>query len=198
MKKIPFRPVTMPCTAKHSRKSSKEKTKSKNYQKNSCFNSNIASSSNTKLKQSTSLSKIKQLLIPNTNDFRTLLSKYSLVSHLTSQSNNKQNAKTYMNTNANSNSLSKSYIKNNNNDMKLVPSSSYQANSLFSHNGHKFNLKIQSSTTTKQNINKCLPVTLPTSFNKKFDELGSNSKSRSKKREICNKNFMNQLYKYPH
>ena len=194
MKKIPFRPVTMPCTAKHSRKSSKEKTKSKNYQKNSCFNSNIASSSNTKLKQSTSLSKIKQLLIPNTNDFRTLLSKYSLVSHLTSQSNNKQNAKTYMNTNANSNSLSKSYIKNNNNDMKLVPSSSYQANSLFSHNGHKFNLKIQSSTTTKQNINKCLPVTLPTSFNKKFDELGSNSKSRSKKREICNKNFNTKMY----
>ena len=181
MKRIPFKPITTPCTAKHSRKPSndmndKKNNNNNNIQKNSCFNVNIISSNNTKLKQSqsTSLSKIKNIIIPNTNDLRSLLSKYSIVSHLTSQSTTKHNNKTYFNTNnnninVNNNSLSKSYIKQTK-DMQLIPSSSYQAKTLFSHNGHKFNLKIQSSTTTKQNLKQCLPVTLPTTFNKKTED----------------------------
>ena len=91
----------------------KKNNNNNNIQKNSCFNVNIISSNNTKLKQSqsTSLSKIKNIIIPNTNDLRSLLSKYSIVSHLTSQSNTKHNNKTYFNTNnnninVNNNSLS--------------------------------------------------------------------------------------------
>ena len=86
MKRIPFKPITTPCTAKHSRKPSndmndKKNNNNNNIQKNSCFNVNIISSNNTKLKQSqsTSLSKIKNIIIPNTNDLRSLLSKYSFL-----------------------------------------------------------------------------------------------------------------------
>lgn len=172
MKKIPFKPSTTPVTAKHSRKTSKEK------KKNTCFNSNV---SKAKQPQTKSLSKIKNIVVPSTNDFRSLLSKYSLVSHLTHH-NTKMKNKTY----TNNNSLTKSYSKHN--DMKIAAASSaYQTKTLLSHN--KFNLKIQSSLNTNMNIKQ--NVTVPNSFMKNNEE---SQKKNTKKKTHKNNCVNNKMY----
>ena len=121
--------------------------------------------------QSTSLNKVKRIKIPNTNDFKNLLSKYSIINHITNPLNykGKHNPHHKHNTNVmNHFNMSKSYIKQVN-QMKLSSSSYYpnkplllQQNDLFQNtfnilNNNNNNSNIHSTNTTKQNLKRFYP-----------------------------------------
>jgi len=138
-------------TVKQSKKNSQEKKNyiNKNKIKKNCQKSN----SNSKI-NSTSTTKIKNILINNNYNYKHLLSKYSVLSHLTTQtnhySNNTQNNTKQINQNHNPTQLSKSYAYNkytleansNKNYFKLV-----EKNNLDSF--------VNNSATYKKLFNKC-------------------------------------------
>ncbi len=117
-------------TVKHSKKNSQEK---KNYiNKNKTKKNNTQKTNSNSKINLTSTTKIKNILINNNYNYKHLLSKYSVLSHLTTQtnhySNNTQTNTKQINQNNNPTQLSKSYAYNkytletnsNKNNFKLI------------------------------------------------------------------------------
>ena len=144
MKKINLNSYkTTPITAYQSKKVSKEKNNIKR-------NLNVQSSSHSNSKsKSTSVTKIKNIVIPTMNNFKSLLSKYSAVSHLTTNtinnniSHNEHSEKKKEN---NFSISSKSYAQQNNKKKENLKKN---------HNKKKEKNKNNSNVSYKYNINKC-------------------------------------------
>ena len=111
--------------------------------------------------QATSINKVKNLNLQNTtNDVKSLLSKYSIVSSITNPSTNCKLKHVKHSTNmANHFNMSKSYIKQVN-QMKLSSSSYYPNKPLLLQQNemqNTFNILIHSSNNTKQNLKRFYP-----------------------------------------